>query len=460
MKFIASSLCASFVLAMTAEAGQLSPQQQFNRSVDGMIANLNLPGAAAGSVMASPSRSNPDYFYHWIRDGALTMSTVDRLFDKSSQSGRTAEFENYLNNFLSFSKRNQETQTISGLGEPKFYADGSAFNEAWGRPQNDGPPLRALTLIRYARRLLDQGRPLPAGLYTSNLPADSVVKRDLEYTAYHWRDASFDLWEEVKGQNYYTLMVQKAAMVEGADLATRLGDLGAAGYYKEQAKAIATVIESHWSQDRGLYEALRNYASGINYKWSNIDSSVILALLHAHSDVNPVVFSSSRNLSTFQIIEDTFAAQYGINRIPGLGVAIGRYPEDVYDGVGFTGGNPWFLTTLGMAEYLYEVAAEIKREGGFVVDKINQKFFDHLDITGVQSDSGNIEVLEATVRSIIRKADGYVARAIFHSSDEGNMAEQMNRDTGFQQGAPDLTWSYSAYITSYLAGIRAKSIDP
>src|SRR5688500_16671266 len=33
--------------------------------------------------------------------------------------------------------------SLDFLGEPKFQADGSAFNDPWGRPQNDGPAIRA-----------------------------------------------------------------------------------------------------------------------------------------------------------------------------------------------------------------------------------------------------------------------------------------------------------------------------
>ena len=34
-----------------------------------------------------------------------------------------------------------------GLGEPKYQVDGTRFNGAWGRPQRDGPALRAI--VRY-----------------------------------------------------------------------------------------------------------------------------------------------------------------------------------------------------------------------------------------------------------------------------------------------------------------------
>lgn len=41
-----------------------------------------------------------------------------------------------------------------GLGEPKFEADETAFTGAWGRPQRDGPALRATALIAFANWLI------------------------------------------------------------------------------------------------------------------------------------------------------------------------------------------------------------------------------------------------------------------------------------------------------------------
>lgn len=45
-----------------------------------------------------------------------------------------------------------------GLGEPKFNIDETRFNGAWGRPQRDGPALRAVALMTYANWLIGTGR--------------------------------------------------------------------------------------------------------------------------------------------------------------------------------------------------------------------------------------------------------------------------------------------------------------
>lgn len=48
--------------------------------------------------------------------------------------------------------------TGAGLGEPKFNIDGTRFNGNWGRPQRDGPALRATALMTYAEYLIARGQ--------------------------------------------------------------------------------------------------------------------------------------------------------------------------------------------------------------------------------------------------------------------------------------------------------------
>jgi glucoamylase len=41
-----------------------------------------------------------------------------------------------------------------GLGEPKLNADETAFTGSWGRPQRDGPALRATAMIAFGEWLI------------------------------------------------------------------------------------------------------------------------------------------------------------------------------------------------------------------------------------------------------------------------------------------------------------------
>ena len=46
----------------------------------------------------------------------------------------------------------------SGLGEPKFQINEPAFKGSWGRPQRDGPALRAIALMSYIEWLTANGQ--------------------------------------------------------------------------------------------------------------------------------------------------------------------------------------------------------------------------------------------------------------------------------------------------------------
>jgi glucoamylase len=85
-----------------------------------------------------------------------------------------------------------------------------------------------------------------ANLYIADISKHSVIKSDLEFIAHNWQPDSFDLWEETKGSHFFTKMVQRRALKDGAALASKLGDTGAAKYYEEQATALEALIEQFW----------------------------------------------------------------------------------------------------------------------------------------------------------------------------------------------------------------------
>jgi glucoamylase len=65
-------------------------------------------------------------------------------------------------------------------------------------------------------------------------------------------------------------------------------------------------------------------------------------------------------LATAVAVESKFSSLYSINSgiASWLGTAIGRYPEDTYNGVGNSEGNPWFLCTNAFAELYYRAIDE------------------------------------------------------------------------------------------------------
>ena len=163
-------------------ARSLTPDDPWHRTTaatsrERMLRNISPQGAARGAVIASPSTTDPNYFYHWIRDAALTMDVVVDLWERETDPVRAAALFRQIWDYLSFSRQNQLAATLTGLGEPKFEADGRPFNDDWGRPQNDGPALRAITAIRVAHHLLAQGRRdlVTGALYRAELPALTLI---------------------------------------------------------------------------------------------------------------------------------------------------------------------------------------------------------------------------------------------------------------------------------------------
>lgn len=221
----------------------------------------------------------------------------------------------------------------SGLGEPKFEANGTAFTGPWGRPQRDGPALRATALIAYSRWLIANGR-------QSNVSASiwPIIANDLSYVGQYWNRTGFDLWEEVDGSSFFTTAVQHRALVEGQALAEQIGKSCPACI--SQAPQVLCFLQSFWN---GAF-----ITSNINTQSSRNgrDANSILGSIHTfdpEATCDDITFQpcSSRALANHKEVTDSFRPIYGINAgIPkGAAVAVGRYTEDVY-----MGGNPWSVS--------------------------------------------------------------------------------------------------------------------
>lgn len=303
-------------------------------ALQGVLDNIGadgskVAGAAAGAVVASPSKSNQDYFYTWTRDSALVFKMlVDQFL-----AGNT-KLESKIQDYISAQAGLQTVNNPSGglctggLGEPKFMVDLTAFTGAWGRPQRDGPALRATAMIAYANYLIGKGQ-------TSTVSSIiwPIVQNDLSYVTQYWNQTGFDLWEEINSSSFFTTGVQYRSLVEGSALAAKVGS--SCPNCDSQAPNLLCFLQSYWT---GSY-ALSNTGGGRSGK----DANSILTSIHlfdpaATCDSNTFQPCSDKALANHKVVTDSFRSIYQVNSgiAAGSGVAIGRYPEDVYQG-----GNPW-----------------------------------------------------------------------------------------------------------------------
>lgn len=363
-----------------------------------------------------------------------------------------------MNDKLQKTNNPSGTYTTGGIGEPKFLVNGNAFNEGWGRPQLDGPAIRATVLIKFANMMLDAGQSsyVTSTLYDSKLPTNTVIKADLEYVAKVWRDSGFDLWEEVKGVHFFTFMVQYRALVEGAELANRLGDTGAGAWYTSQAAAIKARLPEFWSASKGyLVTSLGGGRSGL-------DCGTLLGSLHANGARGFAAYppTSDEVLVTLQALVNVMKPLYSINSAPGApGIAIGRYPEDVYDGVGTSTANPWFICTLTTAEVLHTASKGFTTAGKITVSSLTQNFFRQFlpSATAGTTYSTGSAGFNSLISGLKTYGDTFIATAQLHAANNGSLSEQFGRNDGFMTGARDLTWSYASFLTA--AAARSGSLS-
>jgi glucoamylase len=419
-------------------------QVSFSRLIDNIAtpANPYMQGLPLGFVVASPSKVAPNYYFHWVRDAALVMKTIQETltFEESKSL-----MLNYTNLVLS----HQAVDKLTGLGEPKFNTNGTSYKGPWGRPQNDGPALRAIALIEFAKGLIANGeidyvrKYLYGSEYPGNGPGEdytyTAIKKDLEYVTHNWNKPDFDLWEEVQGAHFFTRYVQRASLIKGAALANGLGDYAAAKWYLQVAQKVGNSLERHWSEKQGFVLSTLDRVQGVN-KSINLDSSVILAANHASISGLSFEIDDPKIIKTADKIIETFKQLYSIN--VGDQVGIGRYPEDVYDGNGFKGGNPWFLLTSAMAEYFYKLSNHLLNNPQVT---LNSQKLSALQIL-LKSRSNNSLELAQILRN---RANSFLEKIRIHSDQNtGSLSEQFDRNHGYMRGAVDLTWSYAAFLSS------------
>ncbi len=396
-------------------------------------------GAIVAALGPGAYDPEPDYFFHWYRDAALVIDAL-RLLYAGGIVG-TAAF-GHLADFVDFNMALRDLDGRTLVAAPAWRsavapgrahhlraaADLAAVHGAavaaearvnpdatldilrWSRPQHDGPALRALALLRW----LD-GATVDAGLRER---IGTLVRADLAYTLRHWREPSFDIWEEEAGAHYYTLRVAAAALDAGADWFEATGAAHHAPACRAQAGTILAILDGYWLSQEGYLRSRVLPGGGRSPK--DLDSAVILAANHAAGGAAHGA-ADVRQQATLDRLEAAFAAAYPINRDrpAGRAPAMGRYIGDSY----YSGGA-YYFSTLGAAEFCFRAA----RDG-----------------PGAAAWRARGDAFLETVRAF--------------TPASGAMSEQFDQRTGAPASAPQLAWSHAAFI-SCVAARRAAAGTP
>jgi glucoamylase len=384
-----------------------------------------------GSIVASPVLGaydpEPDYFFHWFRDSAVVIDALRILFQDGGLDG---EFFTHFADFVRFSLSLQDLdgrrfsespwreaiapeyrQYVRAeadlaaahgealLGETRVNPDGTLDISNWPRPQYDGLAMRAIALLHWQNTVR----------FENELAAtvDALLRADLRFTLHHWREASFDLWEEEKGLHYYTLRVSARALEAGADWFERRGERADATACRSETNAILRTLDGFWREDLQFYKSriLKSQAPSTK----ELDISVIFAAIHAGGDSAIHSVRDPRMHATLARLETLFDAEYAINRNRGAGrgPAMGRYAGDMY----YSGGA-YYFSTLAAAEFCFRAAAQ-----------------------------------SPAMKELTDRGDAFLETIRAYTPPSGELSEQFDQHTGVQRSAQQLAWSYAAFIT-------------
>ena len=199
------------------------------------------------------------------------------------------------------------------------------FTGSWGRPQRDGPALRATALITLANHFISKGN-----MTFAQDTLWPMITLDLNYVAQYWNQTTFDLWEEVSSSSFFTTAVQHRSLREGIALAQEIGNTANVATWETQASNVLCFLQSYWTGD-----SIKANTGGGR---SGIDVNTILGSVHSFSsnagcDANTFQPCSDKALAGHKVLVDSFRGSlYPINDgiAANAAVAIGRYKEDVY----------------------------------------------------------------------------------------------------------------------------------
>ncbi|RLP63834.1 hypothetical protein L150_02563 [Candida albicans Ca529L] len=462
-----------------------------------------------GVVIASPSTSNPDYYYQWTRDSAIIINilidhlsqTPLHLINKNSTSSLVHIIESYIFNtqiLQQLPNLSGDVDNLENLGEPKFHVNLTAFNESWGRPQRDGPGLRSIAIMNYLSLLNNtQHQPSFSNLTmndTSKIYHD-IIKPDLKYSIEFWQFEGFDLWEEIKGIHFFTSLVQLKSLTMGLKFAQFYNDsfefrldimnsIELLTKYIELESGFINNEDSDGDEDNEQQLLSKSYIISspklfYTKSRSGLDIASILAVLYTHNNNNanddddndfPYDVDNGLVLTTLRYLIQDMTLRYPINFQDNFqGVALGRYPEDIYDGYGKSEGNPWFISTATASELIYRLIYKLKSNNqAIIIDQKNiefyREFIHSVSATEISNNELKFEthinehpmmiinkddkLYDELINKLFHYADGFLKVVQKHVDNNGDMNEQFNKYIGFMQGAEKLTWSYGAVFTA------------
>jgi len=299
-------------------------------------AHVDKRGGIIASCDSSIYNYGRDYYsYVWPRDGAYAIWPLIRL-----------GYQEEAKKFFEFCR---DILTKDGYLMHKYQPD-RAIGSTWhpllhGRHaelaiQEDETAIVIYMLNEYFSRSKDTD--FVFSLYSTLIqPSANFMSRFIDDST-ELPHASYDLWEEKFLTNTYTVFMVYQALLVAADFADKFDYPDDAVNWRDTAATIASKIEIFFDSERGAY-----YKGYLLQEDGSLqfDNTLDISSLYGPMMFGGSEFDNNHLTSTARLIESILQ-----DKSPSGGTP--RYENDHY----FASnppylGNPWFVTTLWMAQY-------------------------------------------------------------------------------------------------------------
>lgn len=369
----------------------------FKRSLLTIRTHADNRGAIIASADSDMLQSGRDtYSYMWPRDGAFSAMA----FDMAGDFNVAERFFDFCDHVI----------TEEGYLMHKYRSDeslGSSWHP-WMRNGKIELPIQedetALVIIAlWDHYIQTKDLEFIEKVYNSLIKKAADFMVGYREPKTHLPKASYDLWEEKFGIHTFTAASVYKALTVASKFAKLLGKAKSEHIYSTAAFEIKQGILNYlYDEEQGIFVKMINVEDDGTISY---DRTLDMSSVYGVFEFGVLEAGDPRLTRAIKQIEDRILVKTDVS-----GVA--RYEGDQYfrDSQGVPG-NPWFITTLWLAQYYIALA---KKEA---------------DFTPVHQ---------------------WLAWTVKHSGDSGILSEQLHPYSGQPLSATPLTWSHSEYVITVI----------
>ncbi len=358
-----------------------------------------------GAIIASTDSdimqtARAHYAYMWGRDSAYTVLVLNEL----GQIDISRRFFLFVKKLLA----------DSPFLWHKYFPDGS-LGSSWHPWLIDGKkevPLQedstAIVLYALGEHLRKYGDlEFLAEVYEDLVKKPALFMSDFMEPSLHLPHPSWNIWEEKRGVHLYTSALVALSLFSASEMSSIIGDIQASKLFYNRAVEIVDNLKRFSTGDKyatALYPSPRGW--GVD---AGPDASLLLIPL-----LNALPQTDENLLRALEEVEKTLWVKTDVG-------GMSRYLGDWYfrqsDDLSMVPGNPWFITTLWLAEWRIRRAKTLK------------------------------EVEDALPLLLWAKR---------HALPSGVFPEQVHPFTGAPLSVAPLTWSHSAFLSAVLRYLKKR----